>query len=584
MTKGCSLNTLVLTYFWDRNFYLKQNLLSSQSSYNCIMHPFESIHMIKTAPLSLLLLLIFPLSAMAVPATLSHQGRILTSEFEPLAGIEAMTFRFYDQSEEGSVIWEETIDVAFNDGFYTVTLGTTTTIDDVLFDSDRIYLALQVGNQEELSPRIDLTSVPFAIKARSAESVTGAVVAMGGLWIDQIQVLNAEGEWTGPALSYQNLTDLPVGYGDNEVRALLEQDGYVTESDLDHEHDIYVTTTELEAGGFATTEDIDQAILSHDHNNLYLLADTLGTSDENPPNEGSNLVHWNNLTGVPEDFADGTDDPGIYGSGVDNYLARFDGAGALESSPIYTDDTGKVGINTNTPRGALEVDGMIIVGSGAECTSETEGGIQYNPEDQRIEVCNGTEWVSIAGYDPCDEVMESCLQIRDAGCSTGNDIYTIDTDGPGNLEPMSVFCDMETNDGGWIVISHDHEEWTDDDSCENHDCKVFDIIYEISDSEIIALLDNSTEVTQTFSKRCHSSDMDCGGAQTHFTNIHGNTACPFDVLGIDFNCNNNDPTWREDHLNLTGDTGLIPLKTLWGGDSGSDTEYSNYQVGKLYIR
>ena len=36
----------------------------------------------------------------------------------------------------------------------------------------------------------------------------------------------------------------------------------------------------------------------------------LATSDGNAPNQGSNLVHWNNLAGVPPGFADGTDDTG----------------------------------------------------------------------------------------------------------------------------------------------------------------------------------------------------------------------------------------------------------------------------------
>jgi hypothetical protein len=33
----------------------------------------------------------------------------------------------------------------------------------------------------------------------------------------------------------------------------------------------------------------------------------LSINDGSPPNQGSNRVHWNNLTGVPEGFADGTD-------------------------------------------------------------------------------------------------------------------------------------------------------------------------------------------------------------------------------------------------------------------------------------
>jgi len=48
----------------------------------------------------------------------------------------------------------------------------------------------------------------------------------------------------------------------------------------------------------------------------------LATSDGNPPNAGSNRVHWNNLTGVPPGFVDGFDNAG----GIDTITsARVDG-------------------------------------------------------------------------------------------------------------------------------------------------------------------------------------------------------------------------------------------------------------------
>lgn len=44
------------------------------------------------------------------------------------------------------------------------------------------------------------------------------------------------------------------------------------------------------------------------------VAGALAASDGTPPNEGSNRVHWDNLAGVPEGFADGVDDGGSGGS------------------------------------------------------------------------------------------------------------------------------------------------------------------------------------------------------------------------------------------------------------------------------
>ncbi|MGH7599578.1 MAG: hypothetical protein ACREOI_24750 [bacterium] len=94
----------------------------------------------------------------------------------------------------------------------------------------------------------------------------------------------------------------------------------------------------------------------------------LSTSDHTPPNEGSNLVNWNNLQDVPLGFADGVDD-GESGGGNTLDQAYDQGgpgagrtinadAGAVNiAGPNGLTVNGKVGVGTGSPNQKLEING-----------------------------------------------------------------------------------------------------------------------------------------------------------------------------------------------------------------------------------
>ncbi len=57
---------------------------------------------------------------------------------------------------------------------------------------------------------------------------------------------------------------------------------------------------------------------------------------------------------------------------------------------------GRIGVNTDTPKASLDVNGEVKIGNtSASCISTTAGSMRYNSTDKRIEFCNGTKWTSI---------------------------------------------------------------------------------------------------------------------------------------------------------------------------------------------
>ena len=263
----------------------------------------------------LFIFLLLPLTLQATPL-LSHQGRMLQSDSSPLTGVETVTFILYTQETDGSALWQEEIDISFDNGFYSVLLGETNTLSQDIFENDDLWLAIRLDGQVEFNQRQQLTSVPFAFRAAKTDSVTGSVHATGDLIVDGQVVIDSSGTWQGEPISYLDLADPP---------------------DLSD----YATNTEL------------------------------STSDGDGPNEGSNLVSWNNLVDVPHGFADGEDGGGLVGTGETNQLAKFSDTDQLSGIPLY-EVSGQLGIGTETPNEMLTVDGSLSLQTQSESPSSTE--------------------------------------------------------------------------------------------------------------------------------------------------------------------------------------------------------------------
>ena len=118
-------------------------------------------------------------AAPTVPSTYTQQGRILDSTGAPVTKKVAITFTLYNDpkaSAAANVLWTETQNITPDDGYFSAQLGDVTPIPAGKFDGSVLYIGIQVGSDDEMVPREEITSVPYATLAGSVPftGITGA--------------------------------------------------------------------------------------------------------------------------------------------------------------------------------------------------------------------------------------------------------------------------------------------------------------------------------------------------------------------------------------------------------------------------
>ena len=101
----------------------------------------------------------------AIPQQLTQQGRLLDASGAAIEGQHNLSFRIFDSGSGSNVLWEETITVLFNNGYYTALLGSdvaSNPLEDSVLMQEPLYLEVEVDNNGPLSPRQGIKSAPFA--------------------------------------------------------------------------------------------------------------------------------------------------------------------------------------------------------------------------------------------------------------------------------------------------------------------------------------------------------------------------------------------------------------------------------------
>lgn len=122
-----------------------------------------------------------------VPETINYQGMLTQPSGDPVPnGDYQVVFNIYDVVSGGSALWTSgTHVVTVTDGLFTCQIGSMVSLADDLFATeDNRWLGITVGADPEISPRIMLTSVPYAIHSRMADTSR-----VGGGWVQEGNVV-----------------------------------------------------------------------------------------------------------------------------------------------------------------------------------------------------------------------------------------------------------------------------------------------------------------------------------------------------------------------------------------------------------
>jgi trimeric autotransporter adhesin len=158
-----------------------------------------------------LMIALSPLYSQVSPK-FSYQGYLSDHEGNVLNQQVKFHVRLFDSSSGGDLIWEEQHEgVEVVQGVFSIYVGNINSLGDIPFDR-QYWMSISVDDVE-LSPRIELTSIPYCFMARSVEdgAITGEKIAVHSITAEKIaeDVFNdlrgdkPDHEWSSTSLRFE---------------------------------------------------------------------------------------------------------------------------------------------------------------------------------------------------------------------------------------------------------------------------------------------------------------------------------------------------------------------------------------------
>jgi|GEM_PF-1313297 len=258
-------------------------------------------------------------SALDVPQMIAFQGKLTDANrvTVPNGSLNAK-FSIYDAASGGNCLWTASgscgtptaISVTVTDGVFNVMLGESpqNALPDTLFNNNTLYLGVTIGADAEMSPRIRIGAVGFALEAGDADLLDGFDSTQVGA-VSSVLVSESDG-------------DLALSGAANIVNVSTNR------TDLDALVDIDSESTDASDQMIQITTDIDANETIH----FFITADGRVTSRGLEDTERFRLTDTSN-----------TDTVGMY---VGDGTTGLNGTLSAQAGSVFFDEDGKLWLNT----------------------------------------------------------------------------------------------------------------------------------------------------------------------------------------------------------------------------------------------
>ncbi len=397
--------------------------------------------------------------ALAVPVEMVHQGRLFDSSAVPLDGTHDLTLGLYAAPAGGTPVWTDTFSTGFDDGYFTVRLGSGTPLDPDDFDTDELYLALTVDSGAELPTRHKLSSVPWAFHAQTATSVSGGVVDATEVRINGTTVIDS----TGPDVDWSDLTGIPTGFADGvddggwsppstcSSGEVMQYDGsaWNCHDASDHTHDITQITS-------ISNHSHTQSQVS-DFAHTHAASEITGGSVSLPSGEtitiGGEQLDENFIAGLRGLFVPQLNAPADGATVSDTDQLAWTGVSAPFIVEVASDSA------FSSPQSLSVSENQITLADFIAGTSPLTEGTWYwrvTGTGYGVNETSSVRTFDFAfGWGTQDRPADDCDDLLGKAPATGDGVYWIDPDGSGGQAPFQAYCLMSEFPGeGWTVLAH----------------------------------------------------------------------------------------------------------------------------------